>query len=169
MNGDTNTQVEPVIRRTLYPGDVEAIVDLHDRVYGAEYATNQAFADGVAATLKQARERGWPEQGGGVWLVQRDRALCGSLGLTRESAELARVRWFVFEPALRGRGLGAQLIGELVELARAQGMLELELETFSELDRAARIYRAHGFSVVSERGRDDWRAGRPMTYQRYHA
>jgi hypothetical protein len=49
-------------------------------------------------------------------------------------------------------------------------MRELELETFSELDVAARIYRAHGFRVVSERKRDDWRSdGRPMTYQRYHA
>jgi GNAT superfamily N-acetyltransferase len=160
---------EPVIRRELREGDPEAIAALHRRVYGAEYGTNDAFVAGVAGALHAAREAGWP-QGGGVWLVERDGKLCGSLGLTAEPERRGRVRWFVLDGQLRGRGLGRQLVGELVALARAEGMVQLELDTFSDLTAAAHIYRSHGFAVVHEQPRVDWRpAHQPMTYQHYVA
>lgn len=163
-------QPSPAIRRALRAGDVEAIVELHRRVYAPEYGTNETFVAGVAGSLERAQARGWPEAGGGVWLVELDGRVVGSLGLIPETSELGRVRWFVLQSALRGRGLGALLIGQLVALARAQGMTELELETFSDLTVAARLYRAHGFRVVSETVRRDWRTdGRPMIYQRYVA
>jgi ribosomal protein S18 acetylase RimI-like enzyme len=157
---------EPVIRRELRAGDVEAIADLHRRVYTPEFGTNEMFVEGVAAAARSARAAGWPERGGGVWLVEHRGELGGSLALIAQPGDLGRVRWFVVHPALRGRGLGARMVAELVELARAQDMRELELETFSELSAAARIYRGHGFRVVAERPRDDW--GKPMSYQRYH-
>ena len=167
MRTDLDTQ--PTVRRTLREDDVDAIAALHRRVYGAEHGTNEAFVAGVAGSLARAAARGWPATGGGVWLVEHGGRLRGSLGLTGERPGLGRLRWFVLEPTLRGRGLGTRLVAELVELARAQGMQELELETFSDLAVAARIYRANGFRVVSERVRADWRsAERPMTYQRYH-
>jgi GNAT superfamily N-acetyltransferase len=160
---------EPVIRRELREGDPEAIAALHRRIYGPEYGTNDTFVVGVASTLRAAREAGWP-RGGGVWLVEQDRELWGSLGLTAESQRCGRVRWFVLDSRLRGRGLGGQLVGELVALARTQGMVRLELDTFSELTAAAHIYRSHGFAVVDEQPRVDWRpAHQPMTYQHYVA
>jgi hypothetical protein len=44
-------------------------------------------------------------------------------------------------------------------------MKRLELETFSALTTAARIYRQAGFLVTWARERDDW--GPPVTYQHY--
>jgi GNAT superfamily N-acetyltransferase len=158
---------EPTIRREFKAGDAEAIANLHHRVYGAEYGTNETFVAGVSATIARAVESGWPSAGGGVWLVYRDERLCGSLGLTPEGDGRGQVRWVVFEPSLRGTGLGRSLVAELVELARAQGMTRLELDTFSALKAAAHIYRSHGFVVVSERPRCDW--GTEMTYQHYVA
>lgn len=158
---------QPTIRREYEDGDAEAIADLHRRVYGAEYGTNETFVAGVAGTIVRAVDGGWPSSGGGVWLVHRDERLCGSLALTPEGDGCGQVRWFVFEPSLRGSGLGRKLAAELMELARAQGMTRLELDTFSDLKAAAHIYRSHGFTVVAERSRDDW--GTPMTYQHYVA
>jgi GNAT superfamily N-acetyltransferase len=154
------------IRRELRDGDIEAVAELHRRLYGPEYGTNETFVAGVAGGLAHARAQGWPERGG-VWLVDHDGRLCGSLGLTAAPERRGRVRWFVLDPVLRGSGLGARMVGELVTLAREQGMRELELETFSELTAAAHIYRSHGFAVVDEWPKDDW--GTPMTFQRYVA
>ena len=89
----------------------------------------------------------------------------GSLGLTDAGGGLGHVRWFALEPALRGRGLGRQLIGELLDLAREQDMRRLELGTFSALSTAARIYRGVGFRVTEEYERTDW--GPPITFQHY--
>jgi GNAT superfamily N-acetyltransferase len=156
---------EIVIRRTLREGDVQGIAELHRRVYVPEFGMNEEFVGAVASGLNSARVRGWPDPGGAVWLVERDGALRGSLALTDEGAGLGRVRWFVLDPAVRGQGLGALLVGELLAKARSDGLRKLELETFSALHVAARIYRAAGFQLVSERERRDW--GEPISYQRY--
>jgi RimJ/RimL family protein N-acetyltransferase len=153
------------VRRTLRDGDAEAIVDLHDRVYRAEYDRNDEFVAAVARKLAAACEAGWPENGGGVWLVEHEGRVAGSVALTDEGDGVGWVRWVVFGPEVRGHGLGRALIAELIDEARAQGMKRLELETFSALTTAARIYRRAGFLVTWARERDDW--GPSVTYQHY--
>jgi GNAT superfamily N-acetyltransferase len=157
----------PTIRRDLRRSDPEAIVELHDRVYRPEYGMNAAFTASVASSVRAAIERGWPTDGGAAWLIdgKADGSLAGSIALTLETPLIGRVRWFVFEPELRGRGLGRQLLGELLAEARVQGARRLELETFSALRAAARIYLSVGFQMTASRERDDW--GPPIIYQRY--
>lgn len=156
---------EIVFRRALREGDVEAVAELHRRVYVPEFGMNEEFVGAVARGLNGARVRGWPDAGGAVWLLEHDGALRGSLALTDEGAGLGRVRWFVLDRAARGQGLGALLVGELLSKARTDGLRKLELETFSALHVAARIYRAAGFQLIWERERSDW--GEPISYQRY--
>jgi GNAT superfamily N-acetyltransferase len=172
LNGDRHTDPmtaaaqDVAIRRRLRPGDAEAIADLHDCVYRAEYGLDGRFRASVARGIEEALAAGWPERSGGVWLVDGDEGgLRGALGLTRLDEELGQVRWFVLEPELRGRGLGRTLVGELVAEARASGMRQLLLETFSALTAAAHIYRGVGFGVVWEQRTDQW--GPEITYQRY--
>jgi RimJ/RimL family protein N-acetyltransferase len=153
------------IRRSLREGDADAIVALHDRVYRAEYGRNDAFVAAVAAALDSAVAAGWPESGGGVWLVEHAGSVAGSLALTDEGGGVGWIRWVVIGPELRGRGLMRPMLSELVEEARAAGMVRLELSTFSALSTAARLYRGLGFRVDSERERDDW--GPTITYQHY--
>ncbi len=154
------------VRRELRDGDADAIVALHDRVYRGEWRRNEAFVAAVAENVAAYRDAGWPERGGAVWLVERDRGeLAGSLGLTAEPDGTGHVRWFVFAPELRGSGLGRRLLSELLSEARAAGMRRLELETFSDLRAAAHLYRGAGFEVVSAVDRDDW--GPTISYQHY--
>jgi GNAT superfamily N-acetyltransferase len=145
------TQNEVTVRRSLRAGDAKAIADLHRRVYGEEYGFHPSFADWVTCGVAEAVARGWPEAGGGLWMVDLEGRPVGCLALTHEERELGKVRWFLLAPELRGRGLGRSLLAELLEEARAQGMQRLELMTFSALESAARLYREAGFQVVSER------------------
>jgi RimJ/RimL family protein N-acetyltransferase len=154
-------------RRALSPGDPAAIAELHARVYESEYGMNAAFTESVADSVRSAVESGWPARSGAVWLIDSEPSgkLAGSLGLTCEANGLGRVRWFVLERKLRGRGLGRRLIDELLTEALAQSLKRLELETFSALTAAAHIYRAAGFRLMWSRTRDDW--GPTITYQHY--
>ena len=167
-NGVSVRRVVPAsdveIRRELRPGDAEAIVAMHDRLYRAEHERNDAFVAAVAESVARAVADGWPA-GGGVWIVERGGRPAGSLGLTEEGDGVGKVRWVLLEPDLRGAGIGRRLLAEAIERARELGMRRLELDTFSALRAAARIYRDAGFRVVGSRERDDW--GPPISYQQY--
>ncbi len=153
------------VRRTLQPGDPGAIAELHRRLYVPEYGLGGAFVDSVRAGVEAAAAAGWPRTGGGVWLVEQDGVVRGSLGLTSDGDGLGKVRWFALESSLRGRGLGRSLLDELLALARTSGMRRLELGTFSALTIAGGMYRRAGFRVTSEQEWTDW--GPPVTFQHY--
>jgi len=156
------TRIEP--RRKVVPGDAEAIVELHERLYVAEYGMGQAFVDGVRDSVAAAIERGWPA-GGGAWLVDSDDGLAGCLGLTDESDGLGKLRWVLLHPDLRGSGLGRRMIAGAVAEGRHLGFERLELDTFGALRSAAAIYRSQGFRCVSEERTEKW--GPPIVFQHY--
>ena len=153
------------VRRELREGDAEAIVAQHGRLYSAEYGLSPNMERHVATAVGRAIERGWP-QGGGVWIVERDGEFAGSIALTDEGNGDAALRWFLFDPAVRGQGLGHRLVGEVVAEARRLGFAMLRLETLGILTTAGRIYRRHGFRMVGEEPGPPW--GDPgVPYRRY--
>jgi N-acetylglutamate synthase-like GNAT family acetyltransferase len=153
------------IRRELRPGDLGGIVAHHGRVYSREYGVDSTFEAMVATSVAEAGRRGWPTEREGIWIVERDGAVAGSLGLTDEG-DTGVLRWFVLDPDLRGRGLGRRLVAELIAKAREVGYERLRLETFSDLRAAAHLYREAGFELVREDTRPRW--GRDaITYQYY--
>jgi GNAT superfamily N-acetyltransferase len=155
-----------VVRTEFTDPDADAIVALHDRVYCTEFGFDARFAASVAWSIETARADGWPDAAGGVWLVDRGAQLVGSLALTITGGDgVGRVRWFVLAPAARGRGLGRRLLADLLSRAREAGLRRLELETFSALTVAARLYLQAGFTVQWERETDQW--GPVIAYQGY--
>jgi GNAT superfamily N-acetyltransferase len=148
----------------MRPGDAEAIVAMHARIYPAEFGRNDRFVAMVAKSVEDALGRGWPE-GGGIWVVERDGEFAGSVALTDEGDGVGALRWVLLDPELRGEGLGGRLVGEAIEFARELGMRRLVLYTFSALRAAGQIYRDAGFRVVNSFERSDW--GPTITYQEY--
>jgi ribosomal protein S18 acetylase RimI-like enzyme len=156
----------PAIRTEFRDEDAAAIVELHRRVYLAEYARNEAFIAAVKESVESAVANGWPHRGAGrAWLIDGPEGLAGSMALTDEGGGMGHIRWVVFGPELRGQGLARRMFDELLAHVRACGFLRLELETYSELTAAAHMYRSAGFIVTWERPRDDW--GPQIVYQHY--
>jgi ribosomal protein S18 acetylase RimI-like enzyme len=157
---------EPTIRDELRPGDMEAIVDHHRRVYGEEYGVDSRFGDFVAAAVARAAERGFPGARETIRIVELDGEHAGSIGLTDEGDGEAAIRWVVLSPEVRGLGLGRRLLGEMLVFAQDHGYRRVWLETFSELETAAHLYREAGFVVTSADTAPRW--GREsITMQRY--
>jgi N-acetylglutamate synthase-like GNAT family acetyltransferase len=154
------------IRRKLREGDLEEIVAFHGRIYGREYGVDDRFEEMVAGAVGDAVRRGFPGEHERVWIVERDGEFAGCLALTDAGDDSGAVRWFVFAPSVRGRGLGRRLMDELVAEAQELGFERLKLETFSDLTVAAGMYRSYGFEIVDEDTRPRW--GRDsITYQYY--
>lgn len=86
----------------------------------------------------------------GLFLVGRLREspiACGALKLHDGApAELKRM-WVA--PAVRGLGVGARLLRELEQRARASGARVVRLETNRALEEAIALYRASGYNEVA--------------------
>src|SRR3954467_14439544 len=109
------------IRRELRPGDVGEMIALHGRIYSEEWGHDSTFEAMVAQSFADAGTRGFPREREGIWLVEEGDRLVGCLGLTDEGDGEARLRCFVFEPHLRGRGLGRELLDQLFAEADRAG------------------------------------------------
>jgi GNAT superfamily N-acetyltransferase len=157
---------DPSIRRELRPGDLGVILAHHGRVYAEEYGVDSTFEGHVASTLARAAARGFPTPREAIRLVELDGGHAGSIAVTDEGGGVATIRWFLLSPELRGRGLGRRLLGEMLSTAADVGYARVGLETFSELEAAAHLYRDHGFAVVSADAAPRWGRDR-ITYQRY--
>jgi ribosomal protein S18 acetylase RimI-like enzyme len=158
--------VNVTVRDELRPGDLEAIVAHHRRVYSEEYGVDTRFGDFVAAAVAHAEERGFPSEREAIRIVELDGQHAGSIGLTDEGDEEAAIRWVVLSPEVRGQGLGRRLLSDLLAFAEDHDYRRVWLETFSELEAAAHLYRDAGFVVTSADTAPRW--GREaITYQRY--
>jgi ribosomal protein S18 acetylase RimI-like enzyme len=158
---------DPSIRRELRAGDLGAIVAHHGRVYGEEYGVDASFEGHVASTVAEAAARGFPGPREAICLVELNGEHVGSLALTDEGNDVeAAIRWFVLSPEVRGRRLGRRLLEEMLAKADELGYARVRLETFSELEAAAHLYRDHGFELVSAETAPRWGRER-ITYQRY--
>jgi GNAT superfamily N-acetyltransferase len=156
----------PHVRRELRPGDFGAIIEHHGRLYAREHGVDSSFEAHVAAAVARAALRGFPRDSEAIWIVERDGVHAGSLALTDEGDGVACVRFFVLDPDVRGHGLGRRLLNELLDTARAAGFDRAVLETFSDLEAAAHLYRSCGFRIVDAEPGPRW--GRAeITYQRY--
>ena len=156
----------PHIRRELRPGDLDALVAHHRRVYGREHGVDSSFAEHVAASVARVSDRPFPTSREAICLVELDGVHAGSIALTDEGNDEAALRWVLLDRRLRGHGLGRRLVAEMLEKARAAGYTRVWLATFSELETAAHLYREHGFKLVSQDTKPRW--GRDaITYQRY--
>jgi ribosomal protein S18 acetylase RimI-like enzyme len=157
---------EPTIRRELRAGDLGAIVAHHGRLYGEEYGVDVTFEGHVASSVARAALRGFASPREAICLVELEGEHAGSIALTDEGDGEAAIRWFVLSPQVRGRGLGRTLLDEMLARASEVGYRGVWLETFSELEAAAHLYRDHGFEVVAAEESPRWGRER-IVYQRY--
>lgn len=78
----------------------------------------------------------------------RPATFVGMGGLRRVEAEGAELKRLYLRPEVRGQGLGARLLGQLIDDARAFGYRTLCLDSAPFMHEAQALYRRHGFEDV---------------------
>jgi N-acetylglutamate synthase-like GNAT family acetyltransferase len=87
---------------------------------------------------------------GGVFEVVENAAgkIVGTVGLYPLDKTTIELRKMYFDPSIRGRGLGKELLEKMIEKARNLGYMRVYLETASVLKQAVHIYERAGFRPV---------------------
>lgn len=151
----------PQVRlRPHRPGDIGWLISRHGELYAREFGYGADFEALVARIgadfldrFDASRERCWiaervGEDGDG------ERLGCVVLVQARDDASgridegVAQLRLLIVEPAARGMGLGARLVRECTDFARAAGYRRLRLWTQSHLEAARALYLREGYVRV---------------------
>jgi GNAT superfamily N-acetyltransferase len=143
-----------LLRTDLRPGDLGSIIHLHGIVYARERGFDVTFESYVAGPLSEfVRSRTDRQR---LWIAEEGGRIVGSIGVVSVSAETAQLRWFLVDPACRGKGVGRRLVESAVAFSDDCGYAEIVLWTESALEAAARLYRAAGFRKVEEKPGRMW-------------
>lgn len=94
------------------------------------------------------------------WVAERAGRMVGSVLLVDAGGGVAQLRLLYVEPGARGLGIGADLVGRCVALARETRYREIMLWTHSVLLSARKIYAAAGFMLASTETHDEF--GEPV-------
>lgn len=161
MSSSAQTSVQPthswIVRRATDEDVAGIVVGLQ------ELLLELGGTPPVASTLEDVARELIDDRDAGAILVARARSeVVGMLAASWQLAMHVPGRYALIQdlwvhPAWRSRAIGADLITGLLELAREQGVLRVEVglprESFASIDATARFYREQGFDALGPRMR----------------
>ncbi|MGE9310040.1 GNAT family N-acetyltransferase [Niabella sp. CJ426] len=151
------------IRKNLMPGDVGFIAYLHGDLYAKECGYGFRFEAYVLEGMKDFIME-YDEARDSIWICEHNNRIIGSLIAQHRESKL-QLRYFIFQPAYRGIGLGKLLMQEFIGFMRKQGIHEAYLWTTADQQAAITLYQKYGFQLTEETASKGF--DKPVMEQRY--
>src|SRR5256885_13375198 len=121
------------------PGSIGGLVELHGRHYARDWRFGQYFEAKIANELGELLARLDPRRDG-FWIAAENDEIVGGIAIDgSDTANAARLRFFIVDDSHRGAGLGGRLMRVALDFLRAAGHKRGYLTTFLGLDSARRI------------------------------
>ncbi|MFF3063863.1 GNAT family N-acetyltransferase [Oerskovia sp. NPDC057915] len=140
--------------RLVTPAEHQAVADLLEAAYGHEYS----ISDSYRAVLRDVASRAAEHD---VWVAVDDEsgAVLGTVATPLPGRHISPLaldgeldfRLLGVAPAARGRGIGTALTRHVLDVARAQGVLRVVMNSGPQMTRAHCLYEALGFRRLPER------------------
>ena len=148
---------DPTITKGYLPGAIGRIVELHGTYYANHWGFDLFFEAKVATELS-AFLRAYDQDRDALWLATVDGRVEGGIAIDGSHAaeKGAHLRWFILSDALRGKGLGRQLINHAVDFCVEKAYQRILLRTFEGLDAARHLYESVGFSLACQQKGAGW-------------
>ena len=153
--GDLNdTRVFAMRSMEAYPPGLIGVVSaLFGRAISASHGVDWTLDAMIAEQQCEFFRRFDPERDC-VWVVMRDGLPQGALTIDgprpEAGREAARLRFFILDESLRGRGLGRGMVSEAMRFCHDRRYRSVFLTTLPGLDAATRLYTEHGFHHAAE-------------------
>ena len=149
--------IESHIHKGYVPGCIGDIAGLHARYYAKKSGFGVYFEKKVATEL--SRFAGMlPSPDKAIWLYMEEDRTLGSIVIDGDAEKnMAHLRWFIVDDALRGTGVGRYLLDCAMAFAD-QRFDQTYLWTFQGLLAARHLYESVGFQLAEELAGEQWGA-----------
>lgn len=158
------TDVEIV--KGYVPGSIGRVTELHGTYYHQHWSFSLFFELRVATELAEFLGR-YDQQRDCFWIAIQGGRIEGSIAIDGLNAEEtgAHLRWFIVSDALRGKGIGKQLIDTAIRFCHGMGYKLVYLCTFEGLNAARHLYEKVGLRLVEQQKGSQW--GTEVNEQRF--
>lgn len=148
------------------PGSIGRVAELHGTYYHRHWGFGLFFEAKVASGLSAFLEK-YDERRDGFWTVSIAGRVEGAIAIDGADVDGkgAHLRYFIVSDALRGKGVGNQLVNTAVGFCRSRGYKQVYLWTFEGLDAARHLYEKVGFVLVEQFWGTQW--GKAVNEQRF--
>ena len=127
--------------------DADWVARAHIQHYRDIEDFDASFEDAVAAALADFAAQFGRDASFGLIAQDCDRQTGGSLLISDQGGGVGRIRLFLLMAAMRGKGMGAQMLQAALEQAQNAGMNRIEVSSFNTHSAACRLYLATGFKL----------------------
>ena len=135
------------------PGLIGTVAALFGRTIAASHGVDWTL-DAMIAEQQCEFFRRFDATRDRVWVAMEGSRPLGALTIDGPRAEsgrdAARLRFFILDESLRGRGLGRTMVADAMQFCREKGFRRVFLTTLPGLDAAKRLYEDYGFTQVAE-------------------
>lgn len=154
------------IARGYVPGAIGRIAGLHGTYYADHWGFGLFFEAKVATELS-AFLTDYDAGRDSLWTAAVDGRVEGGIVIdgTHAARSGAHLRWFILSDALRGRGVGRQLITRAVDFCIDKRYRKIVLWTFEGLGAARHLYESVGFRLTRQQKGAQW--GTEVTEQMF--
>jgi len=154
------------IMKGYIPGSIGRVAEIHGIYYKKHWGFGLFFEAKVAAELAEFLGR-YDEKRDGFWTASLRGRVEGAIAIDgiHAEAEGAHLRWFIVSDALRGGGIGNQLIKIAIDFCRKCNYQHVYLWTFEGLNEARHLYEKTGFKLVEQHRGAQW--GAEVNEQRF--
>ena len=145
------------ITRGYIPGAIGRISELHGTYYANHWGFGLFFEAKVATELSAFLKAYDPDRDA-LWVATIDGRVEGGIVIdgTHAAESGAHLRWFILSDALRGKGMGRQLINRAVDFCMEKAYRSIFLWTFEGLDVARHLYESVGFNLTCQQKGAGW-------------
>ena len=145
-----------LLLRPHRPGDIGWVISRHGALYAQEFGWDMHFEALVAHIAARFIEQ-FDAGREACWIAERAGQPLGCVFLVQArdddtqaiEAGTAQLRLLLVEPAARGLGVGAALVGECERFARLAGYRRIRLWTQSLLLAARTLYQRAGWRLIA--------------------
>ncbi len=150
------------------PGLIGRLTELHATYYHGEWGFGSFFEAKVAGELAEFVGR-YDAGRDCIWSAVHGGRIEASITIDGIHAHVegAHLRWFIASDAVRGTGVGGELVRRAMGFCRERGYPRVYLWTFRGLEAARCLYERAGFARVGSRTGRRW--GTQVEEQRYEA
>jgi ribosomal protein S18 acetylase RimI-like enzyme len=85
-----------------------------------------------------------------IYVIEEDQNVIGMGAITTLEEGIGEIKRMYIRPQYRGKGLGKEMLGKLVERGKTFGFTKIRLETADFFEVARHLYQSIGFEDIEE-------------------